>query len=97
MQIPDQRQSILKPPTRKFAEDKEYIRPYIKSIRQQEREDDIPASDVVKVRAYKRCGTPIQQDRDSSLVCDKAQARPGDVYVVHSSASASTSANANPG
>lgn len=86
------KQGILKPKTKKFPEDRKYNRPHIKLIRGQSQcNGDIPASDVVKVRAYKKRGTPIKHDRDSSLVCDKAQAREGDVFVVNASARVSLS------
>lgn len=81
---------ILRQPSTKFPfEDKQYLRPHI-TKRPPERlrveigapfDSEIPASDVVKIHAYRRRGVPVKQDPDSSLVLDKAPIKKGDVVV----------------
>ncbi|BCR89849.1 uncharacterized protein ACHE_51047A [Aspergillus chevalieri] len=80
---------ILRQPTTKFPfEDKQYLRPHI-TKRPPDRlraevgafDSGVPASDVIKVHAYRRRGVPVKQDRDLSLVLDKAPIKKGDVIV----------------
>lgn len=80
---------ILRQPTTKFPfEDKQYLRPHI-TKRPPDRlhaevgafDSGVPASDVIKVHAYRRRGVPVKQDRDLSLVFDKAPIKKGDVVV----------------
>lgn len=79
---------ILRQPTTKFPfEDKQYLRPHI-TKRPPDRlraeigvDSEVPASDVIKVHAYRRRGIPVKQDQDLSLVFDKAPIKKGDVVV----------------
>lgn len=80
---------ILRQPTKEFPfEDKNYLRPHITKRPRSLHVDngalpgaDIPASDVVKVHAYRRRRVPVRQDRDSPLTYDKAPIRDGDVLM----------------
>lgn len=79
---------ILRQPTTKFPfEDKQYLRPHI-TKRPSDRlraeigvDSAVPASDVIKVHAYRRRGVPVKQDQDLSLMFDKAPIKKGDVVV----------------
>lgn len=87
---------ILRQPTTKFPfEDKQYLRPHITKRSPDHLhaeigvEPGVPASDVIKVHAYRRRGVPVEQDRDLSLVFDKAPIKRGDVVVGKTSAESS--------
>lgn len=76
---------ILRQPTKEFPfEDGDQPRPYIakKSPRNLRiNGSKIPASDVVKVHAYRRRGLPVNLDRDSSLAWDKAPISEADTLL----------------
>lgn len=76
---------ILRQPTKEFPfEDGVQPRPYIaKKSSKNLRIDSskVPASDVVKVHAYRRRGLPVNQDRDSGLAWDKAPISEADTLL----------------
>ena len=76
---------ILRQPTKEFPfEDGDQPRPHIakKSPRNLRIDGSkIPASDVVKVHAYRRRGLPVNQDRDSGLAWDKAPISEADTLL----------------
>ncbi|KAI9933050.1 hypothetical protein AWENTII_002927 [Aspergillus wentii] len=81
---------ILKQPTSAFPfENDRHSSPHIapkpvESVRLevgQPSQSKPPASDIMKVHAYRRRGNSITKDRDSAIVCDKIEIGSGDILM----------------